>query len=220
MVLLIDNFDSFASNLARYLTRLGADVHVERNDAVDVDAVRRLDPEAIVLSPGPCTPNEAGCCLDLVRTFWASRPMLGVCLGHQAIVAAFGGTIVRSPYPMHGRTSCILHDGTGIFAGIPGPFLAGRYHSLIADRATLPPELPVIAQTADGIVMAVRHGERPVVGLQFHPESIMSEFGYLVLANFLRLAGLPLPAILPTRDDELSGCRQSPPPLPCIPVTF
>ncbi|MHB8972012.1 MAG: anthranilate synthase component II [Pirellulaceae bacterium] len=220
MILLIDNFDSFAHNLARYLVRLGTQVHVVRNDEATVEQVRRWRPRAIVLSPGPCTPHEAGCSLDVVRACWNEFPMLGVCLGHQTIVAALGGTIVRSPHPMHGRTSDIVHDGAGVFAGVPSPFTACRYHSLIADRRTLPAELAVCGTTRDGLIMAVRHRQRPIVGLQFHPESILTQHGYRLLANFLQLAGLPLPAKLPGLDEELCVAARPIATLPRIPVTF
>jgi anthranilate synthase component II len=220
MILLIDNFDSFAHNLARYFVRLGEPVHVVRNDAATVDQIRSWRPRAIVLSPGPCTPNEAGCSLDVVRACWDDYPILGVCLGHQTIVAALGGTIVRSPYPMHGRTSDIVHDGAGVFLGIPSPFTACRYHSLIADRATLPAALTVCGTTREGLIMAVRHRERPIVGLQFHPESILTQHGYQMLANFLRLARCPWPEPLPGIEDELCVETRPVPKLPQTPVTF
>jgi anthranilate synthase/aminodeoxychorismate synthase-like glutamine amidotransferase len=220
MILLIDNFDSFAHNLARYFVRLGEPVHVVRNDQATVEQIRCWQPRAIVLSPGPCTPNEAGCSLDVVRACWNEFPILGVCLGHQTIVAALGGNIVRSPYPMHGRTSDILHDGSAVFRGVSSPFTACRYHSLIADIATLPAALTVCATTRDGLIMAVRHRERPVVGLQFHPESILTQHGYQMLANFLQLARIPLPDQLPSIDDELSIETRPMPMLPQTPVTF
>ena len=202
MILLIDNYDSFVHNLARYFQRLGHQTVVVRNDALGLDDVVRWQPSAIVLSPGPCTPREAGCSLELVRRFYATIPVLGVCLGHQAIAAAFGAQIVRAPEPMHGRVSPVLHDGRGIFAGLPSPFSACRYHSLVVDEATLPPCLVVSARTPDRVVMAVRHRDRPLVGLQFHPESILTSYGYALLAAFLRLSGLTVPGVLPGMDNE------------------
>jgi len=202
VILLIDNYDSFVHNLARYFQRLGHQTVVVRNDALGSDDVARWQPSAIVLSPGPCTPREAGCSLELVRRFHGTVPMLGVCLGHQAIAAAFGAQIVRAPEPMHGRVSPVLHDGQGVFAGLPSPFSACRYHSLVVDEATLPSCLAVSARTADRVVMAVRHRDRPLVGLQFHPESILTSYGYALLAAFLRLGGLSVPGVLPGMDHE------------------
>jgi anthranilate synthase component II len=205
MILVIDNYDSFVHNLARYFQRLGQETAVVRNDAVDVAAVRGLAPAAIVLSPGPCTPQAAGCCLEVVRQLHASVPLLGVCLGHQAIAAALGGRVVRAAEPRHGRTSAVFHEGRGVLAGLPNPFTAGRYHSLVVDEATLPDCLAVLARTADGTIMAVQHRRRPVVGFQFHPESILTPVGYPLLAAFLRLAGLPVPGVVPGIDTELCG---------------
>lgn len=202
MILLIDNYDSFVHNLARYFQRLGHQTVVVRNDAVELDDVAMCQPSAIVLSPGPCTPREAGCSLDLVRRFHATIPILGVCLGHQAIAAALGARITRAPEPMHGRVSPVLHDGQGVFAGLPSPFFACRYHSLVVDQATLPSCLVVSAHTADRVVMAVRHRDRPLVGLQFHPESILTSHGYALLAAFLRLSGLSVPGVLPGMEAE------------------
>jgi anthranilate synthase/aminodeoxychorismate synthase-like glutamine amidotransferase len=190
MILLIDNYDSFVFNLARYFERLGQETAVLRNDAIDVAGVRAMRPEAVVLSPGPCTPREAGCSLDIVRELHRELPILGVCLGHQAIAEAFGGRIVRSPEPMHGRPSRIHHNRRGIFAGIPSPFLACRYHSLIAEEKSLPACLRITARTKDGLIMGLRHRRYPVIGVQFHPESILTEHGQRLLANFLALAGL------------------------------
>ncbi|HEY7243492.1 MAG TPA: aminodeoxychorismate/anthranilate synthase component II [Xanthobacteraceae bacterium] len=187
MIVLIDNYDSFAFNLVHYLGGLGADVVVHRNDMITVDQVVGMDPEAIVLSPGPCTPNEAGICLALVADVAPVIPTLGVCLGHQAVGQAFGGRVVRAPVPVHGKLSEIMHCGKGIFSGIAGPFKATRYHSLVVDRATLPAELVVTAET-DGLIMALAHRRFPVHGVQFHPESIASEHGHLMLRNFLNLA--------------------------------
>jgi len=201
VILLIDNYDSFVHNLARYFQRLGHPTRVVRNDALVPDDVSRWQPQAIVLSPGPCTPREAGCSLELVRRFQATIPLLGVCLGHQAIGAAFGARIVRAPEPMHGRVSPVFHDGQGVFAGLPNPLSACRYHSLVVDEATLPACLTVSARTADHVVMAIRHRERPVIGLQFHPEAILTSHGYPLLAAFLRLSGLSVPDILPGMDE-------------------
>ena len=202
MILLIDNYDSFVYNLARYLRRLGQDTVVLRNDAVGVADIRAMGVQAIVLSPGPCTPIEAGCCLDIVRESHQTVPILGVCLGHQAIAAALGARIVRAGEPMHGRTSDVLHDGKGIFRGLSNPLTACRYHSLVVDESSLPECLEVSAQTADGTVMAVRHRDKPLVGLQFHPESILTAGGYSLLAGFLQLAGLSVPEVLPNACNE------------------
>jgi anthranilate synthase component 2 len=188
MIVLIDNYDSFTFNLVHFLGELGADVVVHRNDKVAPDDVVAADPDAIVLSPGPCTPNEAGICLDLVDKASAIIPILGVCLGHQAIGQAFGGTVVRAPAPVHGKLSDIRHDSKGVFLGINGPFKATRYHSLIIDRGTLPAELAVTAETDNGLIMGLEHAELPVHGVQFHPESIASNHGHLILKNFLDLA--------------------------------
>jgi anthranilate synthase component 2 len=188
MVVLIDNYDSFAFNLVHYLGELGAEVVVHRNDKVSADAVIAAGPDAIVLSPGPCTPNEAGICLNLIHRASATIPMLGVCLGHQAIGQAFGGTVVRAPSPVHGKLSEIRHFAAGVFRGINGPFKATRYHSLVVDRATLPSELAVTAETEDGLIMGLAHAGRPAHGVQFHPESIASEHGHRILRNFLELA--------------------------------
>jgi anthranilate synthase component 2 len=188
MIVLIDNYDSFTFNLFHYLGGLGADVVVHRNDKISVDDVLAADPEAIVLSPGPCTPNDAGICLDLIAKAAPTIPILGVCLGHQAIGQAFGGDVVRAPVPMHGKLSTMHHGGTGVFRGVNGPFQATRYHSLIVDRTTLPAELAVTAETEDRLVMGLAHAKLPVHGVQFHPESIASEHGHLLLRNFLDIA--------------------------------
>jgi anthranilate synthase component 2 len=188
MIVLIDNYDSFTFNLVHYLGGLGASVVVHRNDRIAADAVMALDPEAIVLSPGPCTPNEAGICLDLIAKASATIPLLGVCLGHQAIGQAFGGKVVRAPVQVHGKLSLIRSNGTGLFRGINAPFQATRYHSLIVDRATLPADLTVNAETDDGLIMGMAHASRPTHGVQFHPESIASENGHLILKNFLDIA--------------------------------
>src|SRR5438105_3137164 len=186
MLLLIDNYDSFTYNLAQYLGELGADVHVHRNDAINLEQINAWRPERIVISPGPCTPNEAGISVSLVQRFAGEIPILGVCLGHQAIGQAFGGRIVRSERVMHGKLSPIMHDGEGVFAGLPSPFHATRYHSLAIDRARLPPMLAVTATADDGEIMGVRHREFAVEGVQFHPEAILTEHGKRLLGNFLR----------------------------------
>jgi anthranilate synthase component 2 len=188
MIVLIDNYDSFTFNLVHYLGGLGAAVTVHRNDKVAADDVIAAEPDAIVLSPGPCTPNEAGICLELIDKAAASIPILGVCLGHQAIGQAFGGDVVRAPVPVHGKLSEVTHTGQGLFRGINGPFRATRYHSLVVDRATMPANLAVTAETADRLVMGLAHETLPVHGVQFHPESIASEHGHLMLRNFLELA--------------------------------
>jgi anthranilate synthase component 2 len=187
MFLLIDNYDSFTYNLWHYLGELGAEVVVTRNDAMTVEAALALRPQGIVISPGPSDPDRAGICLELVRRA-GGLPILGVCLGHQVIGQVFGGNVVRAPQPMHGKLSAIRHDGTGLFAGLPNPFQATRYHSLIVDRASWPNGLTITADTADGIVMGLQHRERPIHGVQFHPESIASIGGHQLLGNFLRLA--------------------------------
>lgn len=187
-IALIDNYDSFTFNLVHYLGELGADVRVWRNDEIGVEEILAEKPDAIVLSPGPCTPNEAGVCLDLVRAASGTTPILGVCLGHQAVGQAFGGEVVRAPRPMHGKLSRIDHNARGIFRGLNGPFQATRYHSLVIDRASAPVELEVSAEFDDGLVMAIAHRERPAYGVQFHPESIASEHGRRILRNFLDLA--------------------------------
>ena len=187
MIVLIDNYDSFTFNLVHYFGGLGAEVVVHRNDKITVEDVVAGGPAAIVLSPGPCTPNEAGICLGLVQRAAASIPILGVCLGHQAIGQAFGGKVVRAPVPIHGKVSEMKHQGQGIFHGINGPFKATRYHSLVVERASMPRDLMVSAET-DDLVMGLQHKTLPVHGVQFHPESIASEHGHLILKNFLELA--------------------------------
>ncbi len=188
MILLIDNYDSFTFNLVHFLGEVGGVCDVRRNDSLTVAEAMALSPEAIVLSPGPCTPNEAGICVDLVRASAGKIPILGVCLGHQAIGQAFGGQVVRAPLPMHGKVASVIHQGGDIFAGLPSPFSATRYHSLIVDRASLPDTLVPTAWTEDGILMAMRHRSLPIFGVQFHPESIASEHGHDLLANFLAIA--------------------------------
>ena len=186
-VTLIDNYDSFTWNLVHYFGSLGAQVDVRRNDEVTVAQVMESRPEAIVLSPGPCTPREAGVCLDLIAAASRTIPIFGVCLGHQSIGEAFGGEGVRAPLPIHGKVATIAHNGAGLFRGLNGPFQATRYHSLVVRRETMPAELEVTAQT-DGLVMALSHRSLPVHGVQFHPESILSEHGHRILSNFLDLA--------------------------------
>jgi len=189
MIVLIDNYDSFTFNLVHFLGELGAPVRVHRNDKITSSAVIAADPDAIVLSPGPCTPKDAGICLDLIAAAAAANiPVLGVCLGHQAIGEAFGGKVVRAPTPVHGKLSEIRHRGTGIFRGINAPFAATRYHSLVVERESLPETLAVTAETADGLIMGLAHKRLPVHGVQFHPESIASEHGHLMLQNFLDIA--------------------------------
>lgn len=202
MILLIDNYDSFVHNLARYLRRLGCATCVVRNDAVPLADVESLAPDAIVLSPGPCTPAEAGICGEVVRGFGHRIPLLGVCLGHQAIVASLGG-VVAPTHPKHGEASRVWHDGLGEFRGMPCPFLAGRYHSLAAQPDSLPPALVRSAWTEDGQIMGVRHREYPMFGWQFHPESILTPLGYELLAAFLREAGIAAGSVPPS---------ESPPP--------
>jgi anthranilate synthase/aminodeoxychorismate synthase-like glutamine amidotransferase len=187
-VLLIDNYDSFTYNLAQYLGELGAEVSVERNDALSVEAVGQREPDAVVISPGPCTPNEAGISMDVIRTYAGQIPLLGVCLGHQCIGQVFGGRIVRAPRIMHGKTSKIFHDEKGLFAGAENPFVATRYHSLVIAPDSLPDVLEVTAKTWEDEIMGVRHKQHLVEGVQFHPESIMTTAGKKLLANFLERA--------------------------------
>ena len=195
MILVIDNYDSFTYNLVHYLNELGAETEVVRNDTLSTDQALALRPEAILLSPGPCTPNEAGICLDLLANAPADLPILGVCLGHQAIGQAYGGEVIRAKALMHGKTSPIHHKGQGVFAGMPEPFTGTRYHSLSVRRETLPEALQITAWTDDGEVMGFQHATRPVFGVQFHPESIATEGGHALLANFLDLAGVKRSAI-------------------------
>lgn len=193
MILVIDNYDSFTYNLVQYLGELGADlpvareIKVARNDRITIGEIEELAPDRILLSPGPCTPDDAGITLDVIRHFAGKVPLLGVCLGHQAMGQAFGGSVVRAPYIMHGKTSQILHDGRTVFEGVENPFTATRYHSLIVDRASVPPALEVSATTSDGLVMGLRHREFICEGVQFHPESIMTVAGKRLLGNFLEL---------------------------------
>jgi anthranilate synthase/aminodeoxychorismate synthase-like glutamine amidotransferase len=187
VILLLDNYDSFTYNLAQYLGELGCDVEVHRNDKISVDEIARRKPERIVISPGPCTPQEAGISMELVAGLAGKFPILGVCLGHQAIGAAFGGKIKRAPQLFHGKTSEIHHDDKGVFRGLADPFTATRYHSLIVERKSLPRELVVTAETDDGIIMGLRHRRHKIEGVQFHPESVLTESGKKLLKNFLEL---------------------------------
>lgn len=190
MILVIDNYDSFTYNLVHYLNELGAETVVHRNDALSAVEALGLKPQGVLLSPGPCTPNEAGICLDILKTAPDDLPIFGVCLGHQAIGQAFGGEVIRAKALMHGKTSQIHHTGKGVFAGLKNPFTATRYHSLSVERQVLPDVLEVTAWTDDGEIMGVQHRTRPIHGVQFHPESIATECGYELLANFLEIAGV------------------------------
>ena len=190
MILVVDNYDSFTYNLVHYLAELGAQTHVVRNDDLTADEAWALKPEAVLLSPGPCTPNEAGVCLALLDTAPLDMPIFGVCLGHQAMGQAFGGDVIRAKTLMHGKTSPIEHKGQSVFRGLPSPFTATRYHSLAVRRETLPDVLEVTAWTADGEIMGLAHKTRPIHGVQFHPESIATEHGHDLIANFLDLAGV------------------------------
>ena len=187
MILLLDNYDSFTYNLAQYLGELGCQVEVHRNDKISVEDIVRRKPQKIVISPGPCTPQEAGICVELIQKLAGKIPILGVCLGHQAIGAAFGGKIIRAPKLFHGKTSDIEHDGKGIFRKLTNPFTATRYHSLIVERKSLPRELTITAETQDGIIMGMRHKRYPLEGVQFHPESVLTVPGKELLQNFLSL---------------------------------
>lgn len=185
MLLLLDNYDSFTYNLYQYLSELGAEVAVRRNDQVTLDEIEAMQPDSIVISPGPCTPNEAGLSCQVIEAFGPRIPLLGVCLGHQAIGQVYGGHVIRAPEPMHGKTSVIHHQGQGVLRNLPQPFEAIRYHSLIVERSTLPDELEITAETADGLIMGLRHRTHPVEGVQFHPESIMTSVGKDLLRTFL-----------------------------------
>ena len=192
MLLLIDNYDSFTYNLWHYLGQLGAEVTVVRNDALSAAEALAMNPQGIVLSPGPCAPDQAGICLDLIRAAQGKVPLLGVCLGHQAIGQAFGGKVVRAPQPVHGKTSPVRHSGTGLFRTLPSPFQAARYHSLIVERSSLPACLEITAETEDGLIMGLAHRDFAIHGVQFHPESIASEQGHTLLGNFLALCRAPV----------------------------
>lgn len=188
MILLIDNYDSFVYNLGRYIGRLGRERMVVRNDTITIDEINALSPAAIILSPGPCGPDEAGICNDVLRTFGAHIPVLGVCLGHQCIGAVYGGAVTRAPQPVHGKAAAVRHDGTGLFAGLPDPLAAARYHSLIVEIDDSHPALRVTARTDDNIVMGLQHRTHPVYGVQFHPESILTEGGMEIMGNFITMA--------------------------------
>jgi para-aminobenzoate synthetase component 2 len=190
-VLVIDNYDSFVYNIVQYLGQLGADCEVRRNDEIDLAEVGRLAPDGILLSPGPGSPDRAGVCVDLIRQYGGRIPLFGVCLGHQAIAEAYGATVTRAPELLHGKTSLVHHDGTGVLAGLPDPFTATRYHSLAVVAGTLPPELEVTGRTDSGVVMALRHRDLPIEGVQFHPESVLTQGGHRILANWLASCGLP-----------------------------
>ncbi|OAI53526.1 anthranilate synthase [Planctomyces sp. SCGC AG-212-M04] len=197
MILLIDNYDSFVFNLARYVEELGVETRVVRNDAITVEGIKELKPQAIILSPGPCGPRESGVCLDLIAQLGPTIPILGVCLGHQAIAHVLGADVVESGRPVHGHASLVTHTGRGIFAGLPNPLQVARYHSLVATPDSLPPDLEITAQTEDGVVMALEHHTWPLQAVQFHPESVLTVGGHRLLANFLTAAGCrvaPLPA--------------------------
>ncbi|HTH37684.1 MAG TPA: aminodeoxychorismate/anthranilate synthase component II [Pyrinomonadaceae bacterium] len=187
MLLVIDNYDSFTYNLVQYLGELGAEMHIFRNDEITVDGVEELSPEKILISPGPGVPDGAGITLPIIERFAGRVPILGVCLGHQAIGQHFGGNVVRGPEPVHGKPVTVKHDGKSLFVGIEGEFQAGRYHSLVVERKSLPDSLEISAESPDGLIMGLRHRELPVEGVQFHPESILTEHGKVMLANFLRL---------------------------------
>ena len=187
MIFVLDNYDSFTYNLAQYLGELGAELQVFRNDKITTNDIAALAPEKIVISPGPCTPSEAGISIELVQRFAGEIPMLGVCLGHQSIGQAFGGVVKRAPYIMHGKTSQIIHDGKGMYSGLPNPFTATRYHSLTVERESLPDCLDAVAETEDGLLMGIRHKEYPGEGVQFHPESILTTEGKSLLSNFLSM---------------------------------
>jgi len=220
MILLLDNFDSFVHNLARYFQRLGQTTEVVRSNAITPSEIAERRPQAIVISPGPCTPTEAGCSLEVVRRFVGQVPILGVCLGHQAIAAALGGRIIRAAEPVHGRASLIEHSARGLFQDVAEPLQVGRYHSLVVERESLPTELEITAQTSDGTIMAIAHRSAPVFGVQFHPESILTDCGYELLSNFGRLAGLTLGRRSPRSLDEHPKVTETPWRLPLQPVTF
>jgi anthranilate synthase/aminodeoxychorismate synthase-like glutamine amidotransferase len=219
-VVVIDNYDSFVFNLARYFEQLGQRTHVVRNDSVDVAAMRRLKPKAIVISPGPGRPADAGVSLDIVRQLHRDVPILGVCLGHQVIAEALGGRVIHAAEPIHGRASSLLHSGESVFRGLPSPLRVGRYHSLIADADVLPNDLVVTARTEDGTIMGIAHQAFNVVGLQFHPESILTEHGYTLLANFLRQSGIDVSANASRLDQSNTPRAVAAEPPPTTPVTF
>lgn len=210
MITLIDNYDSFTYNLVHYFGDLGVACRVYRNDKMSVQDILAEEPRAIVLSPGPCTPNEAGICLDLIRENAGRVPILGVCLGHQAIGQAYGGAVIRAPKLMHGKVSTVYSSGEGIFQGLPAEFQATRYHSLLVEEKTLPSCLRITASSADGLIMGLEHQDQPVFGVQFHPESIASAFGHAILANFLRIARINWKPIRPNLDLGRAGSSSGP----------
>lgn len=220
MILLIDNYDSFVHNLARYLRQLGQETVVARNDSMSLAEIERMEPDAIVISPGPCSPSEAGLSVEIVKHFSDKVPILGICLGHQAIAAAFGGEVFRTQRPVHGQTRDIIHDQRGVFRGLPNPLTAGLYHSLAVDPSSLPEELEVTAQSGEEIVMGIRHRSRPIVGLQFHPESILTRCGHELLAGFLQIAGVARPAMADFGFEELREVKPVRRTMPATPVTF
>ena len=195
MIVLIDNYDSFVFNLARYCQELGCETRVVRNDEITAEQLRDLNPQAILLSPGPCTPNESGNCLEIIRQLSAEFPMLGVCLGHQALAAAFGGKIVKSPEPVHGQTALVRHDHSRLFGSLPNPLTVTRYHSLLVDEESLPGDFKITARTEEGLPMAIEHQTLPLFGVQFHPESILTEQGHALLGRFLQLAGCEITTV-------------------------
>ncbi len=216
MILLIDNYDSFVYNLARYVRELGEETVVRRHDATTLQEIEALRPSHIIISPGPCTPAEAGISTDVVRRFGPSTPILGVCLGHQCIGAAYGAGIVRAGRPMHGKASRIRHDGTGLFAGLPNPFPAARYHSLAISRSELPADLRVTASAEDGEIMAVEHVRDPVIGLQFHPESVLTAYGYVLLDRFLHGAAARIEDLPDRADGAGRGVARATPPVELV----
>ena len=220
MILLIDNYDSFVHNLARYLRQLGQETVVARNDSLSLKQIGQMSPDGIVISPGPCAPREAGSSVQIVERFQDRVPILGICLGHQAIAVAFGGEVIRTGKPIHGQARKIMHDEKGVFSGLPNPLTAGLYHSLAVDLKSLPEELEVSARSPEGVVMGIRHRVLPIVGLQFHPESILTENGYELLAGFLRLAGASVSSPIPESGSELRQLIPVRQPMPETPVTF
>ncbi len=220
LILLIDNYDSFVHNLGRYFQRLGQEIYVARNDQITVEKIRNLNPQAIVISPGPCTPDTAGISLDVIRQLGSEYAILGVCLGHQAIGQAYGASVVLADQPVHGRSSSIEHNGQGIFAGIKQAFQACRYHSLIVSEKGMPETLQKTAWLSDGTVMGLKHTQYPVVGIQFHPESVLTNEGFTILAQFLRLAGIEVNVDLPLITQECNGEELRSFEIPDRPVTF
>lgn len=220
MILLIDNYDSFVHNLARYLRQLGQQTVVARTDTLTVEQVDQMAPEAIIISPGPCAPSETGISVRIVQHFYRRLPILGICLGHQAIALALGGEIFRTGKPIHGQAREIHHDQQGLFHGLPTPLIAGLYHSLAVNPCSLPAELEISARSPEGTVMGIRHREWPIVGLQFHPESILTPCGFELLAGFLRLTQAPVPTAASAFRFELRERTPKRPPIPSTPVTF